>query len=261
MNNRIIYDEIEMGRVLLQNGYANGYTFRETLLYAKYLRSEGETGKNLKEKIIGFIKEKDVVFAKNTRFSMIKEIMKRSTMPPISTGEVNITLTEIEAVKEIKNFKHQKIALAILLISKRIPNKGIINIRSFRDIKAVVGNKITRNDILQCLFQMKVLSLVDVYDTHKFNSPAEVWYKILFSSDDGKIIFSIKTDQDARALPKMYETYCGGQIGYCIKCEKEFIRKNNYQRLCAEHAATRKHRRVYGVAGRGANTIMDGSHA
>lgn len=241
---KILYDEEIMGKTLLEKGYSDGYTFYETLLVAKYLyHKSGLKGISLKKKIITHIEVHDPLFASHTRYSMLKEIMKKSALPFVSTGTITIYEDEILKIRKIKNFKFQKIALAILTVSKRATNKLTINIQSFREVKQLVSHKITRQDILNCLYHMKTNGMIEIFDAHKFKEDAKVWYKIIFSSENGTPIFIIENDVDAKRIGKKYEDYCGGVIGFC-SCGAEFIRSNNYQRMCPDCAAKRKHRRV-----------------
>jgi hypothetical protein len=241
---KILYNEEVMGKMLLEKGYSNGYTFYETLLVARYLyHKDGLKGVPLKKKIIAHIEVHDPLFASHTRYSMLKEIMKKSTLPFVSTGTVTIYEDEISKIREIKNFKFQKIALAILLVSKRATNKGTINIQSFREVKHLVSHKITRQDILNCLYHMRTNLMIEVFDAHKFKEDAKVWYKVIFSRDHGIPVFIIENDNDAKKIGKRYEEHCGGIIGFC-SCGAEFIRTNNYQRMCSNCAAKRKHRKV-----------------
>lgn len=246
MRNKIIYNEEQLGTQILKTGYENGYTFYETLLVAKLFRhTEKRDARWLRAGIVDFIREKDPIFSGHSRFHMVKSLIKYSTNPYVDTGSVYITTSEITRIKDLKNFKWQKIALSVLLIAKRKTNKGTINIRSFRDIKAIVGNKISRSDILVCLYEMQKRGMVNGHDKHKLDGTIDVWYKVGFiDTSDDNIAISITTDTEAKMLPKTYEKYCGGALGYCL-CGNEFIRKNNYQRLCPECAAKRKHVRIH----------------
>jgi len=241
----IIFDERQMGESLYLKGYSEHYTFTETLLVSKYLKNEmGLDGRSLKNALREYVQKFDPMFASHSRLTMLKTITKKSSVGYISTGEVLITKKEIDAIREIKNFKFQKIALSILLISKRKTNNGTINIRSFREVKYILGNKITRNDILHCIFAMKSMGMIDVHDVHKLSGDVDVWYTVTFVDNDNKnVILNIDTDATARRLGKLYEEFCGGVLGYC-SCGNEFIRTNNYQRMCPSCSAKRKHRRV-----------------
>ena len=175
----IIFDERQMGESLYLKGYSEHYTFTETLLVSKYLKNEmGLDGRSLKNALRDYVQKFDPMFASHSRLTMLKTITKKSSVGYISTGEVLITKKEIDAIREIKNFKFQKIALSILLISKRKTNNGTINIRSFREVKYILGNKITRNDILHCIFAMKSMGMIDVHDVHKLSGDVDVWYTV-----------------------------------------------------------------------------------
>ena len=224
--NLIIYNDLDLANETYEKGFEKGFSWFEGTLIAKYFRwVEGFGEQRTKKKLVQYAEQNDKYFNYVRSRRMIAKMVKRATRDGlIDTGEVTITKPEIEKIRMIRNFKYQKMVLAILLLSKRKTNRGYINLRDWPLIKRIVSRKITNAEI-QNLFSF-------LYSTG-YSEPVQASQKISII-EEGEVIFHIKNNKEALDLIQSYRGYCGGELGYCKQCQKEFVKENNRQMLCKD---------------------------
>lgn len=222
----IIYDEKKLAENVFQNGFQEGgFTWKEGILLGKYFRYElGFGDVKTKKLLIEYALSHDKYFNYVRNRKMVGKILKRSKDLFFDTGSVEITESEVLKVREIRNFRQQKIIIVILLLSKRKTNNGYINLKDWPLVKKIVSRKITNSDIQTVFTMMYQLGMSTPYGASQ---------KILFLDNDSKIVIRIKDNKDAVNIVAFYRDYCGGDLGYC-RCGKEFIKNNPRQVLCKE---------------------------
>ena len=157
--------------------------------------------------------------------------MKQSSKKFWKTGNVNITKNELDRIREIRNFKVQKIALAILFISKRETNNGWFREHNRPDIKKVLSRNVIGWDIDDVIAIMYEKGMSEPSgENNSWDDDGST--KIKFIDKDGYPVISVDTEKKARNLGELYKAYCGGELGYCRTCHNEFIKNSTRQAYC-----------------------------
>lgn len=231
-----LYDENEVASRIFINGFTDGYDRREALLYAKYLRHVlGYKDTKIKRMLIEFC-SKDVFFNEVTERGHIKSCVKNSNAKFFTRTNVSITKDEIDKSRKVKNFDAQKVYLSLILIAKR--NKfNSVSVKLFAEIKRMSGVNCTTVELGSIFHLLYKAGLIYPVVSEKNNS-TEGYIKILDIDFEGEPEISITKDKDFFSLGKIYESYCGGYILYCVECGSEFYRKNNrrMEKYCEKHS-------------------------
>jgi hypothetical protein len=224
--NHLIYNEEILARGVFEHGFQEGsFNWGDALLVAKYYRHIGGYGDaKVKSSLIKFVLEKDSFFNYIRNRNIISKLVRSSRVGFLRTGSILIGVNDISKVREIKNFKNQKIAIASLFLSRREVNKGYVSRKNWIDIRSMVSRKIDNSDIQSTFSALYSLELC---------KPMGLSHKMTFGENPGEIIFHISTDLDAIKLVDKYIDYCGGEIGFCSRCGGQYIKTHSRQFLCS----------------------------
>lgn len=222
-NHFVIYNEKVEAEQIFYKGFSNGFCWTEGLLLCKYLKQNLGYGDTKTKRTLIEISEKQEGFNYVRSRKTVRNMIRLSDKPLMDTGSVAITAEDISRIKSVRNFKQQKMFLAVILLSKRKPNRGYVNRQDWPLIKKIVSRKITNEDI-RILFSV-------LYDK-EFIVPVQSSHKMTFSLDSGEVLFNIKTETDALSVIQEYKKYCGGELGYCANCENEFVKSSPRQAYC-----------------------------
>lgn len=224
--NLLIYDENILAKGIIEGGFQDGiFNWEDALLVAKHYRHiDGNKDARIKTRLINFIQSKDPSFNYVRNRNIISKLIKSSKMGFFSTGSVSIGEIEISEIRKIRNFKQQKISIAALFLSKRETNGGYINIKDWKNIKLIVSRKVASSDIQ---------SVFSLFHSRGLCQPVGASQKLTFGEDAGKTVIFIDNDLNARYLIDQYIRYCGGEIGFCRRCDDEYIKSHSRQILCS----------------------------
>jgi hypothetical protein len=219
----IIYDEEEIGKNIYEKGFVEEIRWAELVPLSKYMRRLFNCGDDKMKTLLNEFLSKTPYFVRVRMRGFVGKIVKKSKDDYIKTGSVTIRESEINKIREIKNFRSQKIALAILFISKREKNKGYVNLDDWKDVKVATStSRITNFDIQNVLSYM--------YQNGFEINVNERYHQILFADNKSEAAIVVDSDRSARNLGNLYKEWCGGELGYCKTCSKEFVKngKNHY---------------------------------
>lgn len=255
----IIYKEQNAINFILRSDTVE-FTWSNALLLAKHYRHSLNYGDvRIRNSIIDFFSKKDINFNYVRHRNAISKIIRKSEKKMVDTGNIDITEFELDKIGKIRNFKHQKICLAVLLISKRDTNNKYISQKDWHYIRNIVSRKITNSDIYMAFHSMYELGMTEpIGASQKINISEE--------KDGTKVIFKISNDREAYRLMVKYISYKGGIVGFCPSCGKEFLKDNDRRILCDSCRKDRnllKHRKYNQKRKRhndhtGANSLMEG---
>jgi hypothetical protein len=232
----LIYDELEYAENLIKNGFVKDMSRKDLTVLAKYYLCKQLDENDTRGLLVKFCRKhhqgfNEIIFAKVIDDSM-RDAKKNPLRLPIN---VFITKSEIEKIREIKNYRYEKILFVMLYCAKYE-----------KEIKKVYGSKGKEIDdkfYVNKLFPA-ILSMAKVYATidnqgkiknelHQkgfFNSTAsrfddEGGFEIFYAEDDtyGKNIFDVirsPTDIDKHYPP------------YCEKCGKVIDKTGDRQKFC-----------------------------
>ena len=224
---KLLYNEKDLGKYLFENGFTNNeYNKREAYILSKYMRHTFNYGDSkLKKEIVVFF-EKYSNFNLVLEYHNIKKYIKKSNSDFIIKESISITKNEISFIRRIKNFKSQKIYLSLLALCKR-NGYNYVSVRDYKIIKKISNINLKTDDLYDILHYLSKNSL-----THPFDDKDKGCQKIAYIDWEGEPIITISTNSDFYKLGSIYETYCGGEIEYCSKCEREFFKKGKTHIYC-----------------------------
>jgi len=241
-----MYSESEDAKRLYQYGFDNGhYRYSEALAVAKHMRHVlGYGDARIRSSLIEFCKTHDPFFREIPRRSTILRIVRNSVKDFRETKEKIILLeSELNSVRVIKNFKFQKILVGMMALCK-LHKRDVFWINEWKFIRKIISPYIKNKDIWNCMAEAFHKGLVD--------EPKADYHHLTFfdlnnTSYDGESkSIELNNDRDFINLSRLYEEYCGGVLGYCRECGKEFIKQGKAHVLCDVHkqkAILRKHSR------------------
>ena len=240
----LIYDEEIIGKELYEKGFIEEFRWADVVSIGKYIRHKFVYGDaRTKSELIRFLsKNKNFNYARMSGY--IGKILKESRKDFTRTGSVDITELELKTIREIENFKWQKISLALLFLSKRRNNRGYVKLKDWGDVKIVSCISHVKSsdieDVVHFLYTQK--NKIRVVENDKYDPSHE----ILFVDKESKnIIFHIEDDKSARNLGNLYKEWCGGELYWCKECGKEFIKSNsNRHNYCGECSEVRRLEKV-----------------
>lgn len=232
---KLLYNEEEISEKIYYNGFTGGvYTRREAGLLAKYMRHVlGYKDRKIKTGLIEFSKS-DPNFNYVLESSVIKDIVKNSKSQFVIREKVSITKNEILKSKTIHDFKGQKLYLGMIALAKK-NGSSWVSVKDWSVLKKVSWLSITTDEMYDLLHQLYKLKLIFPMQTQRIGR-----HKILYIDWLGEPEISIKNDDELYRLGRTYEDYCGGELGYCIVCEKEYVKTGNKNIYCSEHTSEKK---------------------
>jgi hypothetical protein len=144
---------------------------------------------------------------------------------------VSIWKEEVEEIKKIKNFKFQKILLCLLMICK-IKGKSYIHTHEWKYVRKIISKNISNYTVMEVIREAYKKGLIyePKYESHEFS----------FLKENGIVGMSIHGEKEAYNLSNIYQSYCGGVLGYCTNCGCEFVKETRNQELCTNHRTERK---------------------
>lgn len=245
----MIFDEKKYALNLLKNGFSSTYiNFNDLCILAKYFKYIGKNRtqirKNLQDFCIKFGQEYSEVLFRDRIEGAIKQSQKYGLRIPI---DVNITENELEIIKNIGDYKRQKILFVMLVVAKyfkytdarsqdkrkKVNDNFYVN-ENFNDILELANvniQRLERRDIFYDLYQSKLIYM----DMNRRN---DIYYKINFIDDDSDIVIIVN---DIENIIKFYPVYCEkcGKVienkskrhNYCENCYKEYRKDVNRQNM------------------------------
>lgn len=222
---RLMYSEREDAERILQNGFTDGYIRYEALVIAKYYRHVlGYGDARTKSKLIEFCKQGDRNFRSVPKREAIRKILRDSRRLFRDTSDrINITETEIIAIKNIRNFKYQLVILAMLALAKN-NKRNVVWLTEWRNIRKVTSRYITNRVIKNAIttaYSMGIIGELKA-DLHGLS----------IIDNESKPVISINNDKDFFNLLETYKRINGGELLYCKDCQKETIRNGKRHKYC-----------------------------
>ena len=223
-----LYNEFERAIFIYENDIKFIRT-RDLILFGKYLRQyKGMGQKTIRKEIIKKCISSDDTFNPIVKRSTL-DFVVRSSMndtPLTNVSKINIYQEEIEKIKEIKNFKKQCLLLSMLIIVKIKKNKSNRFFINYKDIPLAI--KLSKCGFARKFFDDVMIKEYGESGKTIYNQRYDT-FELLFADGAGDIAFDFKIGDDIKSL---YIEYLGGEIAYCRKCDKEFIKKSNRKEDC-----------------------------
>lgn len=230
-------EEIEK---ILQCGFRNnGRNKKDLILLAKYFIWELEYTKyKTAFELLNFCIKWDKKYNKVRDRKMLRDAINAANKAPIKENKIiNITINEIKNLEKIKNFKYQKIAFAMLVMSKFGHNNPdsdyyCLSREKYMDKRIIsfLDKKITKKQYEDCLTHLSNLEMIEL----PYRGVGHDNYIIIKYADnksDNAIEINNYTD---KLIVQYYLDYYGGEMIVCKKCEKLVLKETQKQYLCKE---------------------------
>lgn len=234
----LLYNEQENGKTLYQNGFKGDESFwKNVYALSKYLHHDLTWGKDRIKSHIEMICEQNNINAVRNRVAINDIVNKALRGDYVNMKNVEITFSELSAIRTVKDFFAQKVALCVLFLMKRRDYTTFtdFDVKLLADIKFMLHDlNVTRTKI------KKALKLI--YKSGLLKIERHPYYIINFvnTNPSDKVVLYITTDAQAKALVQTYVTdIVGGNLGYCSDCGGEFFKNNQKQIRCNSCATTR----------------------
>lgn len=232
---KLMFNERVDARELYEKGFEGEFTYRKVRLVCIYMRLElGYGADRIKTEIIKFCKKEDPYFnpiVKDTRKRLGEIINSAMKVADYKRTEcpVIIRQSELNTIRKIKNFKYQKLLLAILFVVKSRHYNRVLDETLFPYIREMLTVREGLNN-----YQLLVL-VHDFIESGFLKELTQHSWIIAFMNDDTSPVFTVLDDQHARNLISMYVKLCGGEIGYCKVCDDEFVKSGVRDLYCDTH--------------------------
>lgn len=227
-----IFDELEYALNLLKNGFSSHYGI-DIMILVKYYKYIGYRNNEVKKEVISFCKKFDPNFNLFLFESKIDNIIKKTNGNLRIPIDIPVTEKEVEKIKELKNFRYEKILFTMLVFAKY--NKLTNN-----SPKGNLTEKYFYNGKLSHLFRI-------AHSSQKKNENiGYVFYQNGYISDIRKkdtfiINFTDMADNSpVKILVNDIKNTYKFWKSYCVECGEYMEKRSNSHILCKKCYKNRK---------------------
>ena len=228
-----ILDELSYAKKLINNGLTRFMSGKDVRVLIKYFRHIGIEENKIYDEMISFLKEKEPNFSELVYQDMILRTIKNTKKTGLRLPEdIPITKNEFEKIKNINNYREEKVMFTILVLVKyfRItnPKKVVYNEEEDGNVNHYYLN-MTLPTILKYAKTSKkkdeniFYSLTQKGLIYRYYQVEDCWYKIFFDKNDDSETVIIVTDMND--IPGFYPFYCS-------ECGKIIDKKGRNHRMC-----------------------------
>ena len=254
----IFVDEIKEAEKIFENGFENKNwkTMVELIYLAKYYRSMryGET--RIKKALVEFCKSVglyDEYFDRNKINYAVSKAMKYPIWKPIP---VQITLSELDAIRSVKNFRWQKILFIMLVVAKEYKYKSMWAGDVYeKDRLRRYGYYVSDHQHVGMILKMAKVDM----SINRFMD------KVIYGLKDSGLVGGARdgdggvtplffvNDKDAPVIViddfsdpiQYYIGWVGGkELVHCVDCGQEIEKTNNKRKRCPSCAQKRKNEQI-----------------
>lgn len=241
----MIFNEYEFALDLLQHGFTRFMSLNNLSILAKYYKYLGKSKKQIEKELLNYCEKWNPGFNSIVnRWSIdisIKNSREYNLRFPI---EINITEKELEIIKNVNNYKYEKILFVLLVcaknekynkvkINKKIENNDFFVNISFLDILKLAKVHISKEERNKILFELNNLELIK---TTCYGS-----FKINYINENSNIILNVLSNTN---MVEEYKNIKGDITIKCIVCGNDCKINSNRQRMCKNCADQKERERV-----------------
>lgn len=247
----IIFDEKKYAEKLLKTGFRKFMNYQDLLILSKYFRYLDNDNREIRNKLydfcVKFFPEYNEILDGWRLNSAIRNTEKYSLRLPVN---IFVTIDELQNIKNINNFKYEKILFIMLIIAKNFKlsnNKTYegyyvnYNFSTILTLSRVYANKKEREFIKHDLFELGKIQAI--YPNRKFDDHGKDNFKLLYVDNCSASAICINDFENIIDFYPVYCNNCGKQIekkykqkyNLCDNCYKEkrnkdtLIRMNKYR--------------------------------
>jgi len=230
MAKKIIFNEIDLAKEILDDGFTKYINSYELSLLAKYLKLNGYDYESIERKLILLCEEHDPYFNKIIKRNMIKQAVDSCKKFKLKENlSVFITEDELNILKE-ESYKISKILFVMLVVSKyekfnsqyirkvyKPQQIGYFANYKFETILKLAKVRMSKSEIRETKYY---LDSIKNYISATLKSD-ESW-RVIFVSDKSNVVITINDFSNIlKHLPF-----------FCEDCHEEMKRKSNRQIRC-----------------------------
>jgi len=224
---KIVFNEALHAEEVIRTSELGAQPYQALVCVARYYIAQGFNAETIRERINALYNQhRDCAFI-DIADSVLKEAGRREL---VDIRFLSITAAELETIRSIDGLRRQRVAFALLLISKyqnelNQKNHNWVNFKH-RDIFAMANVKISVRDQYLLLNDLKALGLI------KYNRRVDnLDVRVLYTDEEGSAALEV---YDMRNLGFQYMRYCGGSFLECKSCGAVVPRKSPRQLYCVE---------------------------
>jgi len=242
----IIFNELEYAENLLEKGFKDFINWEDLSILSRYFRYKGQKRAEIKKSIVEFYKEFSYYNEHTGVGEKIDNAIKKSEKSPLRISEsVTITENEVQRIRELKNYKLEKICFVMLVLSRA--NKIAYSSSSSRyylsmnfsevlEMANVQASKDERRELKYIFSNGSMVRAPEVNRMAPFNS-REMHEMIFIEENSGSGI--IVTDlNDILSFYPQACIQCGNDMGIgwnrkreiCEECYKNEIKERDRER-------------------------------
>jgi hypothetical protein len=233
----MIFNEYEFALELLKHGFTRFMSLNNLTILAKYYKYLGKNKKQIEKELLDFCEKWNPGFNSIVnRWSIdisIKNSREYSLRFPI---EISITEKELEIIKNVNNYKFEKILFVLLVcaknekynkvkINKKSENNDFFVNISFLDILKLAKIHISKEERNKILFELNNLELIK---TTCYGS-----FKINYINENSDIVLSVLSDDN---MIEEYKKIKGDITIRCVVCGNDCKANSNRQKMCKKCA-------------------------
>jgi group I intron endonuclease len=257
-NNKLIFDEKKEAKRILKDGFTFYMSNKELDILAKYFRYLEKDDEQIKSSLIKFCRRYNIEYDERKFKNKINFAIKNTKKFSLRLfTPINISESEMESIRNFKDYKYQKILFVMIAIAKYFKYSDIeCNLRN----NIIYDNKFFINE-----YFTKILKIA------KVNIDKKEKEKILCNLINSGLICQISENKfeimfvDEKSPTSIIITNADKIIDflpfYCEKCGKKIKNKSKMHNLCEKCYKEKRKRKAkeYMYSVRHANGLEDGN--
>jgi hypothetical protein len=225
---QIFYEEEHAQNLLNGINYKGHSKQRDFNILAKYYKSLGYSQNKIKDSLIKFGYDVIPSFNEVTSYRMINKAIRISEKNDLSVRhDVFVTDAELESIKSIKNYKHEKILFTMLVVSKFFNSSTSEKISYYCNLK--FGEILRLSKVSATGIERKNMG----YDINNYGL---VKYHVKEGKDakDFYWIFFVDNNSPVKIVVNDLYNVSSFYPFFCTVCGKEYPKTGRNQTMCDE---------------------------
>jgi hypothetical protein len=237
-----IFNELKEAEWLLEHGFRRGFLKSEIGLIAKYYRYIGLEENEISNKTFEFCKKFALGYNEILDDPVVEQQIQKSKKYKLRVPiDINITENELKIIKELHNYRYEKVLFTMLVVAKyeKLTNEKneskeyYINKKPLEIYRLSHTSKKKNENIINILYKKDLID--DKSNIIKYNdNNIKFLLKFTTTEDISKNVILIT---DINNIIKFYPPYCE-------VCGKDIEKNSNSHKLCKDCYKKKEHDRL-----------------
>ncbi len=232
----IVLDELHYAENLIKNGPESNYPkLKDIIILGKYYKFQGKETREIRLLLEKYCYKIDKNWNRVlSGWKIIKSLNTVKLYCLRTTFPVVVTKTEVETIKQWKDYNYQKILFVLIVIAK-IFKYSDTRIKSNTKVKGI--NEFFVNESMSSVVKISRISLRKANRNKMFHEFFDAGILDGTTYDSLKIKCIVENSEpeiivtDFENIVLHWARYCGERIAGC-KCGKLFLQRTNMQKMC-----------------------------